>query len=64
MDRFETIRMFVRIVETGSFSATAREMRVSQPSVSKQVADLEAHLGAELLKRSESRSYGRRGGVL
>jgi LysR family transcriptional regulator, regulator for bpeEF and oprC len=52
MDRFETIRMFVRIVETGSFSATAREMRVSQPSVSKQVAGLEAHLGAELLKRS------------
>jgi LysR family transcriptional regulator, regulator for bpeEF and oprC len=52
MDRLETIQMFVRVVETGSFSAAVREMRVGQPSVTKQVASLEAHLGAELLKRS------------
>ncbi len=34
------------------FAAAAREMGVSQPTVSKQVADLESHLGARLLNRS------------
>jgi LysR family transcriptional regulator for bpeEF and oprC len=52
MDRLDAIQMFVRVVETGSFSATAHELRVGQPAISKQVAGLEAHLGAELLKRS------------
>jgi DNA-binding transcriptional LysR family regulator len=57
MDRLEAIQTFVRVVETGSFSAPARELRIGQPTISKQVAGLEAHLGAELLKRS-SRKVG------
>jgi DNA-binding transcriptional LysR family regulator len=57
MDHLETIRAFVRVVEAGSFSVTARERGVSQSTVSKQVAALEAHLGAELLRRT-SRSFG------
>jgi DNA-binding transcriptional LysR family regulator len=39
-------------VESGSFSAVARELGVGQPAVSKQVASLEAHLGAQLLMRT------------
>lgn len=43
---------FVRVVETGSFSAVAREQSTSQSAVSKQVAALEMHLGAKLLTRT------------
>ena len=52
MDRIAAMKVFVRVVETGSFSAIARENATSQSSVSKQVAALEAHLGAKLLSRS------------
>jgi len=52
MDRLEAIKIFVRVVESGSFSAVARELGVGQPAVSKQVASLEAHLGAQLLMRT------------
>ena len=45
MDRFDAMRMFVRVVQSGGFSATAREVGVGQPFVSKQIAQLEAHLG-------------------
>jgi LysR family transcriptional regulator for bpeEF and oprC len=44
--------MFVRVVESGSFSAVAREAGVGQPAVSKQITALEAHLGAQLLRRT------------
>ena len=52
MDRLDAIKIFVRVVESGSFSAVARELGVGQPAVSKQVASLEAHLGAQLLMRT------------
>lgn len=52
MDRLEAIRLFVRVVESGSFSAVARENGVGQPAVSKQIAALEAHLGAQLVLRT------------
>ena len=52
MDRLDAIRTFVRVVESGSFSAVAREAGVGQPAVSKQIAALEAHLGAQLLRRT------------
>ena len=44
--------LFVRIVETGSFSAAAREFGTSQPSVSRQLHALERRLGARLLNRT------------
>lgn len=44
--------VFRRVAETGSFSEVAREMGISQPTVSKHVAALEAHLGVKLLNRS------------
>ncbi len=52
MDRLEAMRVFVRVVETGSFSAVAREANIGQPAVSKQVAALEEHLHARLLHRT------------
>src|SRR5712671_2521311 len=52
MDRLAAIGIFVRVVESGSFSAVARELGVGQPTVSKQIASLEAHLGAQLLMRT------------
>lgn len=43
---------FRRVVETGSFSAAAREQNVSQPKISKLIAALETQLGAPLLRRT------------
>jgi DNA-binding transcriptional LysR family regulator len=43
---------FVRVVDTGSFSAAARQLRIGQPAVSKAMAQLEERLGTRLLLRS------------
>jgi DNA-binding transcriptional LysR family regulator len=56
MDRLAAMQTFVKVIETGSFSAAARQLRVGQPAVSKTVAQLEHRLGAPLLLRS-SRSF-------
>lgn len=52
MDRLDAIRLFVRLVECGSFSAVGREEGIGQPAVSKQIAALEKHLGAQLVLRT------------
>jgi LysR family transcriptional regulator for bpeEF and oprC len=52
MDKFDAMRTFVRVVESGSFSQAARDLNVSQPTVSKQLAALEALLGTQLLARN------------
>jgi DNA-binding transcriptional LysR family regulator len=52
MDRLQAMQTLVRVVELGSFSAAAREAGSTQSAVSKQVAALEALLGAQLLARS------------
>lgn len=52
MDRLQAMITFVRVVESGSFSAAARLMRLGQPAVSKAVAQLERQLGVQLLLRS------------
>ncbi|ABD88260.1 LysR family transcriptional regulator [Rhodopseudomonas palustris] len=52
MDRLDAMRMFVRVVESGSFSQAARDLNVSQPTVSKQLAALELRLGTQLLSRN------------
>jgi hypothetical protein len=52
MDRLDAMRLFVQVVETGSFSAVAREANIGQPAVSKQIAALEEHLRAQLLHRT------------
>lgn len=55
MDRLQAMETLVRVVETGSFSAAARDLRVGQPAVSKVIALLEARLGVRLLVRSTRR---------
>lgn len=52
MDRLAAMETFIRVIETGSFSAAARQLRVGQPAVSKTVAQLEERLGVQLLLRS------------
>lgn len=52
MDRIQSLRLFVRVVERGSFSAAAREFSSSQTTVSQQIGDLETELETQLLKRS------------
>jgi hypothetical protein len=52
MDRLYQMRLFVRVVETGSFSAVARELGTIQPTISKQLTALEDHLGVRLLNRT------------
>lgn len=46
------MQCFARAVETGSFSAVARELDTGQPNVSRHIAALERHLGTRLLHRS------------
>lgn len=52
MNRLLLMQSFVRAVETGSFSAVARELGTGQPNVSRHIASLEQHLGTRLLHRS------------
>jgi DNA-binding transcriptional LysR family regulator len=52
MDRLRSMETFVRVVESGSFSAVAREQSSTQSAVSKQVAGLERVLGVKLLART------------
>jgi DNA-binding transcriptional LysR family regulator len=52
MDRHLAMEAFVRVIDTGSFSAAARHMQIGQPAVSKAIAQLEDWLGVRLLLRS------------
>jgi DNA-binding transcriptional LysR family regulator len=52
MDRLGAMETFVRVFETGSFSAAARLLNVGQSAVSKSIAQLEDRLGVSLLMRS------------
>src|ERR1700722_11601102 len=55
VDGLLLMHSFARAVETGSFSAVARELRIGQPNVSRHVAALEQYLGTRLLHRSTRR---------
>jgi len=52
VDRITGVQLFVRIVETGSFSKASADLGITQPTATKHVAALEAHLGARLLNRN------------
>ncbi|HEV7778349.1 MAG TPA: LysR family transcriptional regulator [Luteibacter sp.] len=55
MDRFSAMTTFVRVAELGSLSAAARDLGLSQPAVSQQVAALEKRLGVRLVQRTTRR---------
>jgi DNA-binding transcriptional LysR family regulator len=52
MDLITVLRTFLRVAETGSFSAVAAELRVTQPAISRQVTALEQQVGVRLVHRS------------
>jgi DNA-binding transcriptional LysR family regulator len=52
VDKLQAMKSFVRVVESGSFSAVAAESDATQSAISKQVAALERELGARLLTRT------------
>jgi len=52
MDRLTAMDVFVRVAETGSFTAVAEHLGLARSMVTRQVSGLEAHLGVKLIARS------------
>ncbi|HPO19558.1 MAG TPA: LysR family transcriptional regulator, partial [Rubrivivax sp.] len=52
MDTVVGLQLFIRVVETGSFSKASADLGITQPTATKHVAALESRLGARLLHRS------------
>ncbi len=52
MDVLQAMKVFIRVVETGSFSRAAAELGITQPTATKAVAEVEQRLGARVLHRS------------
>ncbi|HZJ55359.1 MAG TPA: LysR family transcriptional regulator [Myxococcaceae bacterium] len=55
MDRIRAMELFVRVVETGSFTAAASALRLSRTRATTEIQQLEAHLGVRLLQRTTRR---------
>ena len=55
MDQLAALRALRRVVEMGSFTAAADALGISHTIVSRQVRQLEEHLGAQLLNRTTRR---------
>lgn len=55
MDHLTALKVFRQVVERGGFAAASRQMGLSPAAVSKNIAELEAHLAARLLNRTTRR---------
>ncbi|GAA4021213.1 LysR family transcriptional regulator [Actimicrobium antarcticum] len=55
MDRLQSMRVFAKVVEQGSFAGAGLALEMSNAVVTRHVADLEKHLGARLLNRTTRR---------
>lgn len=55
MDRLQSMRVFAKVVEQGSFARAAQMLDISNAVVTRHVADLEDHLGTRLLNRTTRR---------
>lgn len=55
MDRFESMRIFAKVVEASSFTAAAATLGISTSMVSQHVKQLETRLGGQLLNRTTRR---------
>ena len=51
-DRFDLMRTFVRVAETGTLTAAAQSLGLTQPSVSRQLKQLETLFGVQLAQRT------------
>ncbi|MNQ35597.1 HTH-type transcriptional regulator DmlR [compost metagenome] len=52
MDRFQEMRVFVRIAERGSFTKAAEDLRIPRATVTNLIKRMESRLGARLLERT------------
>ena len=52
MDRFDSLRLFVRIVEQGSFTRAAADLSIPRATATHAIKALEERLGARLLERT------------
>jgi DNA-binding transcriptional LysR family regulator len=52
MERLDCDRMFIAVMETGSFTAAAQRLGTSHGQASKLISRLEQHLGVQLFRRS------------
>jgi len=57
LDRLTALNVFRHVAELGSFAEAARQLRLSPPAISKNVAELEAHLGVRLIYRTTRRLH-------
>lgn len=64
MDQFSAMQAFRRVVDLGSFSAAAHQAGVSHTVLSRQVKQLERHLGTQLLTRTTRRLHLTEAGAL
>jgi len=55
MDRLQSMKVFQRVADEGSFAAAARALDLSPAAVTRLVSDLERHLGTRLLQRTTRR---------
>lgn len=52
MDRLQSMRVLVKVVEQGSFAGAAQALDMSNAAITRHIAELEAHLNTRLLNRS------------
>lgn len=55
MDRLTALQVFHRVAERGSFADAGRSLGLSPAAISKNIAELEAHVGARLIQRTTRR---------
>ncbi len=55
MDKIETMRRFIAVVQTGSFTQAAEQLNVPKSAISTSISQLESHLQTRLLHRSTRR---------
>ena len=55
MDRLIALQVFHRVAERGSFAEAGRSLGLSPAAISKNIAELEAHVGARLIHRTTRR---------
>ena len=52
MDRFDAMRTFVQVLESGSYTKAALQLNLHKATVSQQIQQLEDKLGTRLLTRT------------
>lgn len=52
MDRWQAMRVYVKVAETGSFAEAGRQLHMSPPAVTRAIATLEDLIGVRLLTRT------------